>query len=411
MNERKNMTVLIGFVLSISLIASTFTVFFLINSYGQVHMQTLGEIFQRIIEKQPEAENIILETLKEYKSNPEISSDTNILLLHGYKQTDLFPASKAYSSLFILAGFGIGCILFIITLIFWHRKDILRIKFLTTYLEKVNNGDSDILFQVGEDDLSKLQDEIYKTVTMLSQTRNMALRAKNNFAENLYNIAHQIKTPITSISLSVQIMRENPSSKYLDQIQGRLSQLTHLEETLLLLSRIDAGTLPLEKKAVDLYTVLMLAADNLQDLLAKSNVSVDIPDFETCKNARLFIAYDIPELGEITIQADLDWTMEAIINLLKNCMEHTPPGGVIHCSYEQNPIYTQIKIWDTGAGFAKEDLPHLFERFYRGQNAIHSGIGIGLSLSKAIIESQNGTISAKNLVDGGACYEIRFYSH
>ncbi|EOS72872.1 hypothetical protein C817_05298 [Dorea sp. 5-2] len=394
MNERKNMTVLIGFVLSISLIASTFTVFFLINSYGQVHMQTLGEIFQRIIEKQPEAENIILETLKEYKSNPEISSDTNILLLHGYKQTDLFPASKAYSSLFILAGFGIGCILFIITLIFWHRKDILRIKFLTTYLEKVNNGDSDILFQVGEDDLSKLQDEIYKTVTMLSQTRNMALRAKNNFAENLYNIAHQIKTPITSISLSVQIMRENPSSKYLDQIQGRLSQLTHLEETLLLLSRIDAGTLPLEKKAVDLYTVLMLAADNLQDLLAKSNVSVDIP-----------------ELGEITIQADLDWTMEAIINLLKNCMEHTPPGGVIHCSYEQNPIYTQIKIWDTGAGFAKEDLPHLFERFYRGQNAIHSGIGIGLSLSKAIIESQNGTISAKNLVDGGACYEIRFYSH
>lgn len=394
MNERKNMTVLIGFVLSISLIASTFTVFFLINSYGQVHMQTLGEIFQRIIEKQPEAENIILETLKEYKSNPEISSDTNILLLHGYKQTDLFPASKAYSSLFILAGFGIGCILFIITLIFWHRKDILRIKFLTTYLEKVNNGDSDILFQVGEDDLSKLQDEIYKTVTMLSQTRNMALRAKNNFAENLYNIAHQIKTPITSISLSVQIMRENPSSKYLDQIQGRLSQLTHLEETLLLLSRIDAGTLPLEKKAVDLYTVLMLAADNLQDLLAKSNVSVDIP-----------------ELGEITIQADLDWTMEAIINLLKNCMEHTPPGGVIHCSYEQNPIYTQIKIWDTGVGFAKEDLPHLFERFYRGQNAIHSGIGIGLSLSKAIIESQNGTISAKNLVDGGACYEIRFYSH
>lgn len=346
MNERKNMTVLIGFVLSISLIASTFTVFFLINSYGQVHMQTLGEIFQRIIEKQPEAENIILETLKEYKSNPEISSDTNILLLHGYKQTDLFPASKAYSSLFILAGFGIGCILFIITLIFWHRKDILRIKFLTTYLEKVNNGDSDILFQVGEDDLSKLQDEIYKTVTMLSQTRNMALRAKNNFAENLYNIAHQIKTPITSISLSVQIMRENPSSKYLDQIQGRLSQLTHLEETLLLLSRIDAGTLPLEKKAVDLYTVLMLAADNLQDLLAKSNVSVDIP-----------------ELGEITIQADLDWTMEAIINLLKNCMEHTPPGGVIHCSYEQNPIYTQIKYGIRGPDLQKRIFPTFLNGF------------------------------------------------
>ncbi len=394
MSERKNVSILIGFVLSVSLIASAFTAMFIVNTYGQAHMQTLGEIFHRVIEKQPEAENTILETLKEYKFNPEISVNENILLVYGYKQADLFPAAQTYISLSILAGFGIGCTLFLSTLIFWHRKDRSRIKSLTTYLEKVNIGDSDVLFQVGEDDFSKLQDEIYKTVTMLFQTRDTALKAKNNFAENLYNIAHQIKTPITSISLSVQIMRENPSPKYLNQIQGQLSRLTHLEETLLLLSRIDAGTLPLEKRTVDIYTVLMLAADNLEELLAKLNISVDIP-----------------ELGEMSIQADLDWTMEAIINLLKNCMEHTPSGGVIRCSYEQNPIYTQIQIWDTGAGFAKEDIPHLFERFYRGQNATHGGIGIGLSLSKAIIESQNGTIGAKNLADGGACFEIRFYSH
>lgn len=394
MSERKNIAILIGFVLSVSLIASAFTTMFIVNNYGQAHMQTLGEIFHRVIEKQPEAENAILETLKEYKFNPENSVNENILLVHGYKQADLFPLAQTYTSLFILAGFGMGCALFLGTLILWHKKDISRIKALTTYLEKVNTGDSDILLQVGEDDFSKLQDEIYKTVTMLFQTRDAALKAKNNFAENLYNIAHQIKTPITSISLSLQIMREKPASKYLDQIQGQLSRLTRLEEALLLLSRIDAGTLPLEIKPVDVYTVLMLAADNLQELLVKSNVSVDIP-----------------ELGEMSIQADLDWTMEAIINLLKNCMEHTPSGGAIHCSYEQNPIYTQIQIWDTGAGFVKEDIPHLFERFYRGQNAAPSGVGIGLSLSKAIIESQNGTISAKNLADGGACFEIRFYSH
>lgn len=99
------------------------------------------------------------------------------------------------------------------------------------------------------------------------------------------------------------------------------------------------------------------------------------------------------------------------MNLLKNCMEHTPAGGTVHCSYEQNLLYTQIRIWDTGTGFAKEDIPHLFERFYRGHNIKRGGIGIGLSLSKAIIESQNGTISAQNLVDGGACFEIRLYCH
>lgn len=99
------------------------------------------------------------------------------------------------------------------------------------------------------------------------------------------------------------------------------------------------------------------------------------------------------------------------MNLLKNCMEHTPPGGCVYCQYEQNPLYTQIMIWDLGEGFVKEDIPHLFERFYRGQNAANGGIGIGLALAKEIVESQNGTIRAENRAEGGACFEIRFYCH
>ena len=113
--------------------------------------------------------------------------------------------------------------------------------------------------------------------------------------------------------------------------------------------------------------------------------------------------------GEMAITADLDWTMEAMINLMKNCMEHNR-GGTVHCFYEQNPLYTQILIWDEGKGFFKEDIPHLFERFYRGKNAGEGGIGIGLSLSKEIIERQNGTIRAQNMPEGGACFEIRFYT-
>ena len=108
--------------------------------------------------------------------------------------------------------------------------------------------------------------------------------------------------------------------------------------------------------------------------------------------------------------ADLDWTMEAVMNLMKNCMEHSP-GGKVHCSYAQNPLYTEILIWDDGGGFAKEDMPHLFERFYRGQNAGEGGIGIGLALAKEMIERQNGTIRARNRPEGGALFEIRFYSH
>lgn len=275
-----------------------------------------------------------------------------------------------------------------------RKGTVARVDMLTEYLEKINTGESGVLMPEGEDGLSKLQDEIYKTVTQLRQTRDAALAAKKNYADNLSNIAHQIKTPITSISLLLQMMQENPSPKYLEQIQSQLSRLTYLEEALLLMSRMDAGTLSMEREAADVFTLLMLAADNLQELFWKAGVSIDVSDF-----------------GAMTVFVDMEWTMEAVMNVLKNCMEHTPSGGTVHCSYEQNPLYTLILIWDTGAGFLKEDIPHLFQRFYRGQEAKGDGIGIGLALAKEIIERQNGTIAARNLAEGGACFEIRFYCH
>lgn len=278
---------------------------------------------------------------------------------------------------------------------FFRRRRSMRrrLQELTAYLEQANAGEAPVLSALGEDELSKLEDEIYKTVTYLYQTREEAVRAKNEFAHNLSNIAHQIRTPLTAISLCVQTMEGEAGKEEREQIQRQLMRLTHLEEALLLLARLDAGTLVLEKKETDVYTLLLLAADNLQEIFAQYAVSVDVP-----------------ELGEMTVQVDLDWTMEAVMNLMKNCAEHSA-GACVHCFYEQNPLYTEILVQDEGAGFAGEDIPHLFERFYRGRNAGEGGIGIGLALAKEIIERQNGTIRAKNLPEGGACLEIRFYRH
>ena len=291
------------------------------------------------------------------------------------------------------AGFLAGILLFIFIFLYRNKMLSKRIQALTDYLEQANIGKADILSSFGEDDFSKLEDEIYKTVTFLYQTKDAAVQDKNNFAENLSNIAHQIKTPITAISLSVQMMKQDSAGKHLEQIEKQLLRLTHLEEALLILARLDAGTLLLQKDKVDVFTALVLAADNLQELFAGSDTSIDIPEF-----------------GEAVITADLEWTMEALMNLMKNCMEHNR-GGTIHCSYAQNPLYTEILIRDEGEGFAREDIPHLFERFYRGKNAGEGGIGIGLALTKEIIERQNGTIRAKNAAEGGAVFEIRFYSH
>ena len=398
MSERKNIVIVAGFVLSVSLLAASMTALFLTDYYSRAYAQGLGQLYEKITEIQPEAETALLSALKEYRfesaHNREMREDENIVLQYGYRPNDFIQPVVKHSVFFVMMGFLTGAILFVATLIFWHRKDAERVKKLTDYLEKVNSGGSSVLLQTGEDSFSKLQDEIYKTVTALYQTRDEALKAKENFAENLYNIAHQIKTPITSISLSMQMMKKETTAPYQEQIRQQLSRLTHLEEGLMLLSRIDAGTLSFDSKEVDVFTLLMLSADNLQEMFFEKGVSVDIP-----------------ESGAAAINADQNWTMEAVMNLLKNGMEHTPSGGTIHCSYEQNPLYTQMRIWDDGAGFAKEDIPHLFERFYRGKDAKSDGIGIGLAFSKAIIERQRGTISAYNLPEGGACFEVRFYSH
>ncbi len=394
MSERKNVILLLGLALSVSLIAASLSVAWMASHLGRAQFQTLSAICEGMVEVQPDAEQTVLSVLKEYNGRSDPKGSADFLLRYGYREADFSHPGQAHIPLFIAIGFIAGALLFALTYIFWRNKQEKRIQALAEYLEGINAGNSGALLQNREDEFSKLQDEIYKIVSSLHQTRDNAMEVKHNFAENLYNIAHQLKTPITSISLALQILKERYSQDYMAQIERQLTRLTHLEEALLLLARVDAGTLPISKKDIDVFTVLMLASDNLHEILQTQKVSIDIP-----------------ELGEAKICADMEWTMEAIMNLLKNCIEHAPAGSTIHCSYAQNPIYTLIRIWDEGQGFSARDIPHLFERFYRGENATPGGIGIGLSLAKEILELQNGTIRAENLPGAGASFEIRIYSH
>jgi len=395
MSGRKNIVVISGFVLSVSLIASVLSVMFVSRYYSQVQYDLLNSVCAHILEQEPETERIISAALKEYAGESLNSgAKQDVLSALGYDRSDFMKPSMEKSILFAGMGFLLGALFFSFTFLYRNKKETARIGALTDYLEKVNTGKAVILSAAGEDDFSKLEDEIYKTVTFLYQTKDKAVRVKNDFADNLSNIAHQIKTPITAISLSVQMMKKEQGGNHLEQIQKQLLRLTHLEEALLVLSRLDAGTLTFQKRETDVFTILVLAADNLQELFSRQGISVDIP-----------------ELPEMAVSVDLDWTMEAVMNLMKNCMEYGGENGTIHCSYAQNPLYTEILIRDEGKGFLKEDIPHLFERFYRGKGAGEGGIGIGLALAKEIIERQNGTIRAKNMQGGGACFEIRFYSH
>lgn len=403
MSGRKNLVVLFGFVAAVSLISSAVTAMLLSCHYSRLQFDLVNVICGEVLEQEPEMKNIVSAALKEYTGgNADGVAMGDVLSVLGYRISDFSDSSDTYHMIFAITGFLTGTVLFAVTFAFRNKTEAKRIEELSDYLEQVNMGKAVVLSVSGEDLFSKLEDEIYKTVTFLYQTKDAAVQAKNDFAENLSNIAHQIKTPITAISLSLQTLSEMPVKKEyekdrMDQLKKQLNRLIYLEESLLVLSRLDAGTLMFQKEDVDAFTLLVLAADNLQELFADSGTSIDIP-----------------ESGEMAVTADLNWTMEAVMNVMKNCMEHNA-GGTVHCSYGQNLLYTEILIWDEGDGFAKEDIPHLFKRFYRGKNADAGGnirgggIGIGLALSKEIIEHQNGTIRAKNLPNGGACFEIRFY--
>ncbi len=406
MSNKSNIKTTIPFVLSVALIVAATTTYLLTVYYRQVCFQILSGFCERMIEKDPDTRQAVLELLKTHDFH---MTGENIVSNFGYDPSNLGITDTTAQWIAILV-FLAGGILFVLSFRYWHKKTDARIQALTRYLEKINTGVQGLVFETSDDECSKLQDEIYKTVTELYQTREEALAARNNFAENLSNIAHQLKTPITSISLTVQMAKEHLDDIHtaetpqehtsmackmhanIKDIGRQINRLMHLEEALLLLSRIDAGTLAFDRKPTDVYTILSLASDNLYELFIQKGVLIDIP-----------------EMGGMNIHVDLNWTMEAVMNLMKNCMEAAGTGTAVHCSYEKNPLYVQVRIWDEGEGFAKEDLPHLFERFYRGKRIKNTGIGIGLSLSKAIIEMQNGIIRAFNLPSGGACFEIRFY--
>ena len=296
MSEKWKQKILLIFPFAVLAAGMIFTAAFFLHTYRQIAFEHTSALCETILANSPEAEPQLLAALKDYHSLTEQELRGNDYLeKYGYRVDDFcydFPLDTVlFPILFFLVtacAFGAGTFLS-------HRKNRKRIDDLTEYLEQVNIGAGGTLIQAKEDEYSHLQDEIYKTVTMLYQTRETAVAAKKNFAENLANIAHQLKTPITAAFLSLQLMEKEIPGAYAEQVKQQLKRLNRLEESLLMLSKIDAGTLPLKREKVDLYTVLNLAADNLNDLLRKNHITVEIP-----------------ENGCIEFWGDLEWTMESL---------------------------------------------------------------------------------------------------
>lgn len=279
-----------------------------------------------------------------------------------------------------------------LTVFFRYRK----ISQLTSNIDRILHENENICLEdYNEGELALLQSEIHKMTVRLREQQSKLIEDKVYLADFLADVSHQIRTPLTSINILVSMLAEPDISfekreQTVHKLYGLLSRIDWLINALLKMSKIDAGTVKFHGEKI-----------TMQQLLEKACMPVRVPIELHCQ--ALVVEAD----GEL--ECDVAWSCEAIGNIVKNCMEHTPDGGTIKVVGSENALYSEIVITDSGSGIDAEDLPHIFERFYKGRaSEDKGGFGIGLALARMIITGQNGTLKAENY-SGGAMFTIRFY--
>lgn len=289
---------------------------------------------------------------------------------------------------------GISLLLFVM----FTRKRYQTISELSSQIDRILHGEYNVnLVPDEEGEIAVLSSELSKMTLRLREQADLLAKDKRYLSDSLADISHQLRTPLTSIRMIVsRLANENQSAEQqqnnIRKVDALLDRTQWLISTLLKIARLESGTVQ--------FTADPIAVDTLvHNTLEPLEILLDIKNIELCCN----IEKDASFVG------DQLWSAEALGNILKNCIEHCAENGKLELNASANPIYTEIIISDNGSGFEEKDIPHLFDRFYRGSNAVKESAGIGLNLSRMIISKQNGIITAANRKSGGAQFTIRFY--
>ena len=304
----------------------------------------------------------------------------------------IFNINRSAGIIFLIVSVAIFAAFSVIT-----YQRIREIRIMSEYLRRINDGEFDLDIEDNrEGELSVLKNNIYKVVVTLRAQQELLLKDKNYLADSLADISHQLKTPITSITVMTDLLKtetdEGKRREFLEVINSQLSRINWLIVTLLKLSRIDAGAVEFKNERTSLGEVIENAA---KPFLINAEL----------KGIELTTECD----SEVYADVDKNWYTEAISNIIKNCIEHTEEGGAVSVSAFETPVLTKIIIKDNGSGISPEDLPHIFERFYQGRNHSETSVGIGLALSKAILNRQNSLIDVKSEINKGTEFEITLY--
>ncbi|MBU5313994.1 HAMP domain-containing histidine kinase [Tissierella carlieri] len=390
---RKNSSYKLGMLIFILLLSFVFCIL-TYNLLENILLEKLSTVIGVINKNSRDIEILAMNQLKAEHSQYTISGK-EVLKKYGYNSAGFIFLKDKKKVIYISLLFSI-----LITFIFYSNMKISgnsrkkNIEKLKNYLENTNKGDYSLNLSIDED-FTILSDELYKTVVNLRELKKQAMQDKINLKENMADISHQLKTPITSINIMAQLMENNESKEesqeYINRLSKQIRRLETLTNSLLTMSKLDADAIEFKKETIEIKNIIDLAIEPIVYLIEKKDIQLNV------------IGQDI------TIKGDVYWLGEAFLNIIKNSVEHLNNNGEIDIFLESNPIFAEVKIEDNGSGFYREDLPYLFKRFYKGKNANKDSVGIGLSMSKTIIEKHNGEISAENRVEGGARFKVKFY--
>ena len=359
----------------------------------------INEIVNNIQEQYPDVDiNKIISML-----NDENVSNENVLSQYGIDiskdsailTNDLLYRNNVIMNLSIILIFSI---IIIIVFVLYNKRQKNKIKEITNYIEQINNKNYALDIQDNnEDELSVLKNELYKITVMLKEQAENSAKDKINLKNSLEDISHQLKTPLTSITIMLDNILDSPDmdlqtrNEFIKDIYREIANIKFLVQNLLILSKFDANTITFNENEEKLEDIIEEAKQNVASICDLKNIQIILEGKEDAKTT-----------------CDLKWQVEAITNILKNCAEHSNNNTKINVLYSENNMYSEIVIKDEGSGIDQKDLKHIFERFYKGKNSDKDSIGIGLSLAKTIIEKDNGFITVDSELGKGTTFNIKY---
>ena len=323
--------------------------------------------------------------------NSNKQSDDSLFLKYGIdidNKAVLLENDKSYHT-FLIINMSFLIIIIASLFILYFRYNYKRkndIKDIIKYIEQINRRNYELeIDSISEDELSILKNEIYKTAVMLKEAALNSNKDKLNLKKSLEDISHQLKTPLTSILVLLDNLIDEPDmdssirNDFIIDIKRNVININFLVQALLKLSKFDANTVHFIKKENDLEMIVGEAIKNVSTLCDLRNINIKLNTLENAK-----------------VECDAKWQIEAITNIIKNAIEHSKDNLSIIINIDNNRVYSKIEVIDFGDGISKRDIKHIFERFYKGENATSNSIGIGLALAKTIIEEDKGSIAVES---------------